>query len=265
MQAEADAVTALVAEAQRAASGDAYAWTLQACDRLRAQPWEPPACTQVSLAHWARADPGNAWPWMMLASRAQEAGDASGAESALARASLAADWTHPAERLRRLYTQAAPVGVQTEEFLEGWMALMTWDTQALGGPIGVVRACSAPLDPNRQQVCARLARAMMEKSTTLLGLKLGIAIAEQAAVSGATVQAARSEAERINALVRAEAPPVERAGRPDVAQGRREACSDLDDRAARALRLGLQGERATLMEDVRQRSGSAGARPPVSR
>jgi hypothetical protein len=136
----------------------------------------------ISVARWAQLEPDNAAPWLFAASEALTRQDAAGVAEALYRASKA---RHNNVR----FAQSVPVAqAQTSGDVAPVLALgidvaliSIEAAVALPSHLAVTRHCAkdALADPNRRAVCDDLATMLVERSDTLMDLKIGAKMAEK--------------------------------------------------------------------------------------
>jgi hypothetical protein len=171
--------------ARAAAAGDdpaLYAMAWAAC-QPDAEGQRPGACQLLSLRQWTRIDADNGVPWLKLAGEARSHTDSATEAEALYRASMASRFDAHWGLFPNLADQALPPDTP------GWQRY-----QAMLQAAGVQAAVALPemraplehcspqrLDANRRQVCEALAKALVDKGTTLwdhtmasaLGRRLG--------------------------------------------------------------------------------------------
>lgn len=208
-QANAEAASALATLVQTANVPGAYSWALSACLSAQADAITYPACGSLSLQRWAQAAPDNAWPWLTLANEAQRHGDVSGLESAMHRASLARDWTHPDDEIRRLLVSGLPAETTSSDFL----AVIGRTVNVAGKSPGLstlFRYCDANQDANRRQTCTRLADAALDSAKDLYQLSTAIKLGERSGLAAERLErAATRKAQAHQALAATVGSPSE--------------------------------------------------------
>lgn len=191
-----------------------YSWALQACNLAQLDGLVPVTCAALSNQRWAELAPNLVWPWLALANEAQRAGDLSGFENAMHRASLATDWQNPGRefqnQLLRLLPEQSSNGDRAIALMPGVTAQsafsMQWDS--------IARYCPEHQDANRRQNCRRLSEQMLVRADNLLELMQGLAVAGRSGLDEA--QLARPRADIADAL-RAMARPPAQPDHPEVA------------------------------------------------
>jgi hypothetical protein len=187
----------------------AYALAFYACGRVAPAAGTAGACTQISAAHWALLDPDNAVPWLYEADAAQRRNDLKGVDEALLRASQSKTLRPYIETPLRLIDapaiRSAPplgAGAALGSLLGISSALPTPNLQL------VSRYCAGTTKgaAERTQVCSGLAEVLAERSTVLIGMRLGAVIAERAGWPAERVAAIRT---RLSALQQAQTGAIE--------------------------------------------------------
>jgi hypothetical protein len=153
-----------------------------------------PACSATTAERWARLEPGNLVPWMLILNHARAQRDAAGMNEALHRMSvsqLAAGYEIYA--WKKLATQAdAGTDLQRLVATEQMGALRLLGTFEIGG---LLAECQKPLiaDANRRQVCDRIANVIVEKSDSYFDATLGASIGRLVGWSNSKLAAVRAE------------------------------------------------------------------------
>jgi hypothetical protein len=163
------------------------------------------ACQMVSAGRWAELDPSNLVPWLHVAGAARQAQESATLDDAM---------HHVAQATRSDDGRAATLG--------RLMAFAPVDDSAVRGrlqlgvevigryaalPIAyqsLTQHCSPTLqrDANRHQICAELARTMVERSDNLLERGIGVAIGRNAGWPAERIATLRLENQAwTNALV----------------------------------------------------------------
>lgn len=170
----------------------------------------PAACAAIRPAQWAALDPGNAVAWLHAAAAASAAGDASGVDAALLRASRASTTELYGDRIYGVLAAAVPEGASDDERLAAHVVaahvIAMWTLPPYGAAI---RWCDAGRlrDADRRATCGDLAERFGEQGRTLMDLGIGIALARR--IDPASARAAAWK-ERHDALMHAlTTPPSE--------------------------------------------------------
>ena len=200
--AAAESQQALVRLATITSDADAYALAVSSCSR---PPGESPSdgCALLSAAQWARIEPDNAVPWMLLAVDAQRRGESGTLNGALSRASKARySDPHDEDQIAGLIAsdssevQSPAVQLELVALLRGIQA-----AAALGHPYYrlLVQYCttSAPADPGRVQTCSDLAATLIEHGRPVFDVTVGAKILEQIGSSDPRLSAILDEAESV--------------------------------------------------------------------
>lgn len=231
----------LAAAAQTGQQPTVYAWALEACGNLAVTGPVPDACQALSHQRWAELGPNQVWPWLAMASDAQRAGDLSGFENAMHRASLASDWQNPGREFQRQLLSQIPDGLSDADragtLLPGIMVL-----SSLSGRLtAVIRYCPNQQDANRHQNCVALAERMLDQADNLLDLRLGLVVAKRSGLSESRLAVAKMDSEAADRVARQGAA---KADRPEVV------CGHLQSTFRRAVRTAQVGELQALREDA---------------
>jgi hypothetical protein len=245
LMAERDAA-ALVEMALRGSDPTLYAFALHVCMGADAAP-AANHCRLLSAEQLARLDPDNLMAWLQVAQSAQQRGDAAGVAEAMHRASMAPELRHRALGFASLAFAALPealtareavlaavtiVGVQAALPLTAYQPLTRWCApDALAA------------DANRQQVCDRVARTMVDRASNLIDLAIGRRI-------GAAAGWPLEEVERYSARLEG----YHRVGfeRSENAPGGRAGCYALREGALWSEEASRRGEVATARDAVAQ-------------
>jgi len=173
---------ALVQLAVGAADPAVYAMAMNACGVPLGNPASG-ACERISSRSWARMDPDNAMPWLMLAGEAQTKHNPAAEADAFRHAAEAPRSDPYTDSLYAFAQQELPVDVTP---LERWY----FATEVIGIEGGMrlnqysvaLRHCSldAMQDPNVRQQCGALAELWVTQGSSLLDLGMGAAIGKRA-------------------------------------------------------------------------------------
>jgi hypothetical protein len=173
-------------------AGDAavYAMAMHACNTYAGD--GSGACQRLSLEQWARMDPDNAVPWLLIAGKARVTHDARAEAEAFGKAARA----HKTDRYDdSLFDFAAAEQPTDISALEQWyMAIEVIGIEsATGLPeyTTTVNHCSieAMQDSQAKEECNALAELLVTKGTTLVDLGLGMKIGARAGWSTARIDA----------------------------------------------------------------------------
>jgi hypothetical protein len=136
------------------------------------------ACQQLSPAEWARLDPDNAMPWMVLAGKAQARNDAKAASDYFGRAARAKRMDAYIDTLFPFSEQEMPNDISA---LDRWY--LTVGTVGVGAAMVLsfspaLRHCSgaALQDEQVRAQCGAVAELMVSGSPTLLEFSLGVSL-----------------------------------------------------------------------------------------
>ena len=141
------------------------------------------ACGMLSAAQWSRLDPGNAAPWHPLLAAAKVRGDTAAQNEALFRIANA-----PRNDVNMFSAAGAVLDAALDDdasVLAAW-GLVT-DAVSVGAVFAIpayqelTAMCKgdALRDANRLQTCAAVAETLAERSDTMIGRNIGVAIGKQ--------------------------------------------------------------------------------------
>lgn len=170
-----------------------YALAVQMCTTYG---HEVGACRQVSLAEWARREPDNMAPWLLVARQAAERKDVEGRDEALFRAAAAGRQDHHHRIVTRAALAALPDGA--DAMLQESVLLLAQHVRDSLLPIfNMAAACTPELlrDANRWQRCDTLAEALTQRGNSMLELRFGTRIGEAVGWSRDRIAGLREEAE----------------------------------------------------------------------
>jgi len=177
----------LVALAVGAGDPGVYAMALEACGAYSTP--QGGTCQQLSVSAWARLDPDNAMPWMLMAGKAQARNDTAAATQYFERAAEAKKIDSYYESLFAWSESELPNDVS---------ALGRWylTTQSLGVAATLVppyapamRYCSGTAleDDQIRERCATVAELMVSSGTTVLEYAMGVSLGARTGWSPARV------------------------------------------------------------------------------
>ena len=158
-------------------SGDpaVYALALSACGAFSSSTPASGTCQQLSVSTWARLDPDNVWPWLMLASQARVRKDASAESDAFDHAARARTVN---EYTASLFTYAEPAMPSEASGLDRWyLTVQAVGIQsAMRPPLSsALQHCgSAPQDDGVTAQCDAVAEVMVGSATTLVDFAIGL-------------------------------------------------------------------------------------------
>lgn len=169
----------------RAAVSSTDPWVYRLAHQFCARPdvaEHAPACQLISVARWAQLEPDNTVPWLLAAAEAQQRDDTAAVSEALHRAAQArrsdVRFAQSVVHVRAgMPADVAPfIGLGIDVALIGVESAFVLPQLAV-----VSRYCAADRlgDPNRRAVCEDLARLLVERSTSLLDLNVGLRMAER--------------------------------------------------------------------------------------
>ncbi len=180
MQSNAAVVDKLAQLAVTSSDPVVYALAMHAC-RPFGQDGRGGACSQLSVAQWARIDGGNAVVWLHMIDEAQKRGDRAGVSEALYRLSQAQTSQYYLFTAGNLVLQNLPAGIaQQERTLAEFGALQATSFWALPTFAGLAKECRKPAiaDMNRAQVCERIAEFLVTRDTSAIGATIGRKLGE---------------------------------------------------------------------------------------
>jgi hypothetical protein len=176
-------VDALVRAASGSRDPEVYASALQTCPGAfgNAFGWNSsPACSALSVAHWAELEPDNGVPWLLLA---QKANDATERDQAVYHASTA-------KRFDAYFPNF--VGLSQRPEIRAEAPQTRWALADELFAIELVRPTlsytpflqfcnySAVADANRVSVCSNLAHLLLDQDPTLMGFGIAVRLAQSA-------------------------------------------------------------------------------------
>ena len=179
-------VTALVQLARSARDPVIWAWAFGSCGGgMHAEP-----CGQLDAAEWARDDPGNAWPWLLLGEV-----DPQRRREALAKAAKAARVQTFAGQLVDQVLRAAPPDMP--RYLRRQPMLDAMGTEAmLHSPALAYLSDECGASGGRHADCQAVAEHLSQRADTWHGVGQGIALGERLGWSAERLAALRDERRR---------------------------------------------------------------------
>jgi hypothetical protein len=169
-----------------------YAIALGACRAAAASPPDA-ACHQLSPQGWARIDPKNAAPWLMMMSDARAAHDTSEEDDSFRQAALAQTVTSYAEAMYGFAQKDRPADMAP---LEQSYASMDLISELLSWPIIQMRPlldhCSveAMQNADMRSQCSAVADLLMDRGNTIIYLTTGLTLGQRSGEPAARLQAA---------------------------------------------------------------------------
>jgi hypothetical protein len=154
------------------------------------------ACRTDLLASWARAEPGNMQPWLLLLDRARNSGDSNAAAEALHQISLASYQRAYAVATAPWLLRDVPADQRNAaDLLRGHLAALIATHQfgmGAGADLGLVSACApvALQDGNRRQQCLAIANTLVNNAENPTTAVLGAVVGKRAGWSDERYQGA---------------------------------------------------------------------------
>lgn len=183
-----------------------YALAVDSCRSLTVDRRRGGVCTGISGEQWAKVDPGNAVPWLGLASLAQARQDRKAEAAAMKRAAASRriEW-HTATVADRLL-DALPKDTEPST-----RAMLAHEARSVGFHLGSVAASTRYCTPEgvrrdagRRKTCDRLATLMVERGAGLHDIGAAWQIGEALRWPATKVTALRNEVERLDRVITAE-------------------------------------------------------------
>ena len=239
-----DSAEALARLAVESADPQVYAWAHRSC--AAAERSTARSCQLINGLQWARLDPGNAEPWFAVAREARSRRDGAGVDDAMFHVAAAAVNDAGWGRLAEAIVKAAP---PDDRLLVGtWLAsadALSYELLDLSLP-EATRYCDARAvaNANRRDTCDKIATVLVDRSTTLIGRSVGVALAKRLDWPATRLAAIEEEGSAARAVESREAlPSIEPAS-----------CSDVRRDLARRAEMGSVGE----VEALRRRMARTG-------
>jgi hypothetical protein len=193
-----------VQELARVAGGSrdprAYALAAYRCASFYVQRSSAGACSVISAESWAQLEPDNLTPWLFVAQSADAANDARARDDALYRASKAkyvnTHWDSVFPLVETSLLARADPATQLVAYGD---VLGVYAAFPLAQYQHVVNYCrkDALADGIRRQSCNDLATLLVNRSSTLVDLRVGTAVGERLGWSSERLQALRDESEAL--------------------------------------------------------------------
>jgi len=239
-----DSAEALARLAVESNDPQVYAWAHRSC--AAAERSTARSCQLINGLQWARLDPANAEPWFAVAREARGRRDGAGVDDAMFHVAAAAVDDPGWGRLAEEIVKAAP---QDDRLLVGtWLAsadALSYELLDLSLP-ETTRYCDgqAVANANRRDTCDKIATVLVDRSATLIGRSVGVALAKRLDWSPARLMAIEEEDSAARAVESREALP---ASEPAT-------CGDILRELARVVEMGRLGE----VEALRRRIARTG-------
>lgn len=194
-----DAMSVLVQQGEDAMDMRVLAVAAMHCHRSSAAPAPGSPCAMIDLSSWAQKDAGNAAPWLMLARRAHADGDEAAFDDAMQHAAAAQRFDYGSLELLRLLDHPSVRRLPPSIRVPTMMALAgLWVSWPTPGHAAVSAWCTDGLeDPNRIAACSDLAHLLVQRSSSMLDVALGLRIAP---ASGWTAEEVAKEQARREAF-----------------------------------------------------------------
>jgi hypothetical protein len=190
---------ALIRQAQAGRDAEVYKLaylTCQALTRVKDQ-----QCTQLSALEWAQRDPTDGLAWLYAVGEAHAAKDAAAREAAVYRLSQAQRFSPSWQSMSALAAAPSLSELPIATQIGATLQLMLLQTgQTVPNYLGLSDHCSTSAiaaDSIRRAHCSDIARLMVDKESTLLGMALGLGLGERVGWSTEEVSAMR---ERLDAM-----------------------------------------------------------------
>ena len=225
--------------ATRSTDPEVVAYAVQACGVLGGAGKRRGACQSISVEHWARVDENNVVPWLHVAQAARQRGDAAAATEALQRASQAEQLKHRGASLVRTLLSEEPRGLSQAQ-----ASLLLTDLIGIQAAMPLVHPglltseCSeaAIAQPQRREVCSRLAERMVRQPDMLVDMTAGARVGERLGWHRDRLVAIRVQA---GTLSHAGLSPLNEPSCDSMAKVRRH-----------WIQVGRVGERAAILDSV---------------
>ena len=179
----------------------AYAYAFHVCANPISSKYAA-SCSLISADRWAQLDPGNAAPWLYVASKAHERKDASALEYAAFQISKAqvsnVGWGADYVVMQSQAIQAQPRYTQLAIAIDLIGTTAAFPLQYLSA---LVAFCSTEQmrDESRKQLCSGIGNVLVEHDTSLIGFAVGTGIGERAGWPADRVARLREEREAMQA------------------------------------------------------------------
>jgi len=160
---------------------------------------------QITPERWAEISPRSGWAWLAIAAEAQATNDISRIEAMLQRVTaIDADWSNPALALNRIFTgESVTSDTRTDgPNLTGLVPITTTVQSVFIGLIGTLnRYCAAPMDVNRQQSCAVIARQLLPSVESLAEQRVVLKVGAAAGLGAQDLAPYQAEQEQATKLL----------------------------------------------------------------
>lgn len=166
-------------------------WALQRCGGLS-------SCSPGDLQRWLALDPDNQLPWMVALDVFPEQ-----RQAMVERLTQASRFDQHENALIGAVWEAVPPDFPPHLHLHLWIHVIGIDAgMSLEGLGAVVKSCPRGLKPGAAQAlwCAKVARTMVDTSTSFLGLGVGLGLAERFYMSNKEAAQRRAEVQKLMGL-----------------------------------------------------------------
>lgn len=182
-----------------------YGWAYAGCRTAYAEGVTSAACSQITPERWAEISPRSGWAWLAIAAEGQASNDLSRIEAMLQRVTaIDADWSNPALALQRMVSEGtvAPDAGPGGPDLTGMLPITTTVQSVFIGLIGSLnRYCAAPVDANRQQSCAVIARQLLPSVGSLAEQRVALKVGEAAGLGARELAPYQAEQQQATKLL----------------------------------------------------------------
>ena len=172
-----------------------YAAAVHACQKEEAG-----GCSGISYAGWAKLEPENAAPWMMLSEQAKAAGDANARAEALRRIATASRVDFRLPDMGPLINAGAlkdAAAFEQHELLVSMIGVTASTSINHGMALGNICLRADTWDDERKAICDNLANMMAEKDRSMVGLRMATIVAKKLGWSGERIQVLQDESDMI--------------------------------------------------------------------
>ncbi len=175
-----------------------YAAAVHACQKDEAG-----GCSGISYSGWAKLEPDNAAPWMMLSEQAKVAGDTNARAEVLRHIATASRVDFRLPDMTPLINSGAlkDAAVHAQyELLSSMIGVTASTSISHGMALGNICLRADLWDDERKAVCDKLANMMAEKARSFVGLRMTTIVAKKLGWSDERIQALEYESDMIMGL-----------------------------------------------------------------
>ncbi len=172
-----------------------YAAAVHVCQKDEAG-----GCNGISYAGWAKLEPENAAPWMMLSEQAKANGDANARAEALRRIATASRVDFRLPDMAPIINAEAVKGTSAfaqSELVQTLLGQAAATSLIHGTALGNICIRADIWNDDRKALCDKLANMMIEIDRTAIGLMLATAVARKLGWPGDRMQALKDESDLI--------------------------------------------------------------------